>query len=409
MRARARFSGADLLAQVEALDELIDEHQDVAGLLDRSSVLRETSRRVRDRTRLDLGYAAQLEDPDLMVIRGWSGATGTRLRNLEVPRGLGLGGKSLALVRPVWVPDYCASAQITHEFDAVIRSERIGAMAAVPLVRGDQVLGVIYAARRGAGDIGDVVVGQMEELAGTSAAALHLAARVHGQATVALAAERRRIAVALHDSVGAMLFSLGAEVRDLQADALEAPALLARLRSVESRISETAAVFRESLAVLDVVQPTQALTAALRGDSDAFARRTGVTTRCVALTDVPALDDAHRAAIVAVVREALVNVEKHANASSVVVSVAATAGGVAVAVADDGQGWPEAGERAAAEQLAARARTAGPDGCPRPVTGTSSGIGLTASYDRLARVGGSMSIVGNEDGGLTMRAWVPVT
>jgi LuxR family transcriptional regulator, regulator of acetate metabolism len=42
------------------------------------------------------------------------------------------------------------------------------------------------------------------------------------------------------------------------------------------------------------------------------------------------------------------------------------------------------------------------------VNGTSTGIGLKASYDRLARVGGALSVVGNEDGGLTVRAWVPM-
>ena len=39
----------------------------------------------------------------------------------------------------------------------------------------------------------------------------------------------------------------------------------------------------------------------------------------------------------------------------------------------------------------------------------SSGMGLQASYDRLARLGGTLSVVGNEDGGLTVRAWVPGT
>jgi signal transduction histidine kinase len=379
---------SESLAHVDALRQLIDEHHDVAALLDCAAVLREAAHRIRDRAGLDVGYAAQIESSDLLVIRGWSGACSPQLRNLEVRRGLGLGGKAYALARPVWVPDYCASRQITHDFDEVVRAEGIGAMVAVPLVHDGAMLGVAYGARRESVQLGDIALHRVADIAEPAATALHLAQRVEGQTEAALLAERQRIAIALHDSVGAMLFGIGAEVRDLQSTACAHPELLAKLRGVEARIADTAAAFRESLAVLDVVTPNQALTATLRGDCEAFGRRTGVTSRCVALTEVPELGDAQNAAVVAVVREALVNVEKHAAATSVVVSIAAADGGVAVAVADDGRGWVAA---AAGE----RSRV------------TSSGIGLHASYDRLARLGGTLSVVGNEDGGLTVRAWVP--
>ena len=59
-------------------------------------------------------------------------------------------------------------------------------------------------------------------------------------------------------------------------------------------------------------------------------------------------------------------------------------------------------------------RPAGADPLPRlraarrtPHASSSSGIGLCASYDRIARLGGVLSVVGNEDGGLTVRMWVP--
>jgi signal transduction histidine kinase len=393
---------SEALAHVDALRQLIDEHHDVVALLDSAAVLREAARRIRDRAGLDVGYAAQIESSNMLVIRGWSGACSPQLRNLEVRRGLGLGGKAYALARPVWVPDYCASRQITHDFDEVVRAEGIGAMVAVPLVHDGVMLGVAYGARRESAQLGDTALHRVDEIAEPTATALHLAQRAEGQTQAALLAERQRIAIALHDSVGAMLFSIGAEVRDLQSDA--DPVLLVKLRSVEARIADTAEAFRESLAVLDVVTPNQALSATLRGDCEAFGQRTGVTARCVALTEVPALDDAQCAAVVAVVREALVNVEKHAAATSVVVSIAATDEGIAVAVADDGLGWAAAADRAATPSTATpRVAT------PRVAGRESSGMGLQASYDRLARLGGTLSVVGNEDGGLTVRAWVPGT
>ncbi|MFN2560194.1 MAG: ATP-binding protein [Jatrophihabitans sp.] len=394
-------SGTDqALAHVETLDHLLDERADIVALLDRTSLLRETSHCIRQNTGLDLGYAAALECPDLLVIRGWAGATGAALRNLEVPRGCGLGGKSFALARPVWVPDYCSAANITHEFDAVIRSEGIGAMMAVPLVHREQIVGVAYAAQRGPASLGDVVIRQLERVTEPVGSALHLARQAGEQTTAALAAERQRIAIALHDSVGALLFGIGAEVRDLQADTDVPPQLVAKLRAVEARVAETAAVFRQSLAVLDEVTPDQSLAATLRGDCEAFTRRTGVVARCVALTDLPALDPSRCSTVVAVVREALVNVEKHAHATSVVVSLVTAGDGLAVAVADDGLGWPDAAVAGAESASELGARHTGS-------AASSSGMGVKASYDRVARIGGALSIVGNEDGGLTVRAWVP--
>jgi signal transduction histidine kinase len=194
-----------------------------------------------------------------------------------------------------------------------------------------------------------------------------------------------------------MLFTIGAEVRDLQGAAVDPLELAEKLKVLERQIAATAACFRESLAVLDGVAPQQALTATLRGDCDALSGRTEIVARCVALTELPELSDSHRGALVALVREALVNVEKHSRASSVVVSLTATDGGLTVAVADDGMGWSEAAERT----------VSGRPYPERAVGDCSTGIGLQASYDRIAQLGGTLSVVGNEDGGLTVRAWLP--
>ena len=401
-RTRARASTA--LSHVESLDALIDERSDIAAMLDRTAVLRDTARKVRAGTDLDLGFASSVESEHISVIRGWAGDTAGGLRNIEVPMGMGLGGKAFALGRPVWVPDYCGSALITHEYDTVVRAEGIGAMVAVPMLLRGSVLGVAYGAFRGAAQIGDELVKQLERVAAPAAKVLHLAQRAGVQTNTAITAERQRIAIALHDSVGALLFGIAAEVRDLQVDTDAPPALVAKLREVEARVAETAAVFRESLAVLDDVTPDQSLTATLRADCEAFARRTGLLARCVALTDLPQLDAARCAEVVAVVREALVNVEKHAQAASVVVSLVASGDGLTVAVADDGLGWPDAPPPGTdpRAQLRTSRRPRAPDDC-------SSGMGLCASYDRIARLGGALSVVGNEDGGLTVRMWVPVT
>jgi signal transduction histidine kinase len=55
--------------------------------------------------------------------------------------------------------------------------------------------------------------------------------------------------------------------------------------------------------------------------------------------------------------------------------------GLALSIADDGVGWAE----------------------------QEQGVGLRAMRERVEEVGGTVSVVVNEDGGLTVRIWVPAT
>lgn len=97
------------------------------------------------------------------------------------------------------------------------------------------------------------------------------------------------------------------------------------------------------------------------------------------------LDPVRSRALVDTAREALLNVEKHAQAKSVVVTAFATNNGIALAVADDGLGLDES--RAVSDGL---------------------GLGIKAAHDRLDRLGGSLSLVTNDDGGVTVKSWVPL-
>lgn len=85
------------------------------------------------------------------------------------------------------------------------------------------------------------------------------------------------------------------------------------------------------------------------------------------------------------VREALVNVEKHADASTVVVSLSVRSGRVTVVISDDGRGGVDGG-------------------ADDPVRGSQLGLGLAAG--RLERLGGGMSVVSDDENGTTVRGWV---
>ena len=393
---RSRRSGwrdADAAAVAgSALDQLLGERRAVLLLLDRVSLFRKITDAARLAADLDVSMIGDPDDGDAITLRGHVGIQHDGLRDLFVPKGLGIGGKVSALVRPVWVADYISSSTITHDFDLPVRQEGLKAMVALPMVAQGHFVGVLYGALRQPRTFGDAVLGTLQRVADSGAEQVYLASRLEERTESAVTAERSRIAAGLHDSVGAMLFSTGAELRALQADPTASPELVARLRDIGQRLAETALMFRQSLAALDDTAPRLRLTAALVEDCRNFEARTGAHARCVAVTALPVVSAEGTAALISLAREALLNVEKHARASSVVVSLSALDDRVTMAVADDGTGWdPDADLDST--------------GAPRP---WSSRIGLRAARERLERIGGSLSVVENEEGGLTVRAQVPV-
>ena len=110
--------------------------------------------------------------------------------------------------------------------------------------------------------------------------------------------------------------------------------------------------------------------------------RPAVNTRVITLTELPNLPRSRIGALADAAREALLNVEKHARARSVVVSVFAVRDGVAMTVSDDGDGLDS-----------------DPD--------CAEGLGLAAMSEQVARLGGTVTIGRNDDAGVTLQAWVP--
>ncbi len=356
-------------------------------LLDRAAALRGLAHQVRERTGAHIGFAGPIEDDQLLVLRHWSGTRATGMHDLQVPLGRGLGGSAFARSMPVWVDDYCLSQSITHDFDVPISDEGIRSMLAVPMVRGGRILGVVYAAMREIVELGDRRLDTVVDLATSGALALKTASAAERQRETAAAGERRRIASSLHDSVGARLFRIGAELRDMRSlvDG-EATELTERLDSLQQQLAETSSEFRESIYALDHDESGGDLTATLSRDCAGFQKRTGIAAQTVEIGPLPVCDSQRARVAVAAAREALLNVEKHARAHSVLISVIEWDGGVVVSVADDGDGWHS-------------------HDTDRP----GNGVGLSSLADRVEGVGGTLSVVANEDGGLTVRIWMPAS
>lgn len=112
---------------------------------------------IRSTTEVDAAFGGLLSPRrNSFAITHTRGARTGELRNLAIHSGLGLGGKSISLRRPVWVRDYSVARGITHDYDSAVRAERLRAIFAVPLTLAEgDVRAVIYGALRQDVPLGD--------------------------------------------------------------------------------------------------------------------------------------------------------------------------------------------------------------------------------------------------------------
>lgn len=374
------------MAGMEPFGPLAHEYGELVALLDRRAVIRAALAILSENG--DVSWLAEppaggsgTPEPSFLVIdQLWGDRTGL-LRGLSVSRGDGLTGKVHDSGAPEWVDDYFRSTDITHTFDAHIRAEDIRRLLAVPVRSAGRAHGVIAVGSRSDGAFGDRAVSRAHDVAHEAGVAMVVAERARLAREIAVHEERSRLAAELHDSVGALLFAIGSGVAGLAESAEGDPQLSARLQRLRSQANEASTALRESLRTLRASPAVLALSVALRGDCSAFTDRTGVPAELVVLDDLPVLPTSRSEVLVAGVREALLNVEKHAAASAVVVTAAARpGGGLVIAVTDDGIGLPPRHE---------------------------PGIGLTSTADAAGRLGGSVRVDRNPDGGTTWRIALP--
>src|ERR1700716_3978147 len=208
--------------------------------------------------------------------------------------------------------------------------------------------------------------------------------------------ERQRIARELHDRVAQTLFSIGLAAQSaLQTDG-EAAALVhpdhqnAALESIRGLSALGNEQMREAIFALSRADlHDRALERTLWTVVRDFRERTGLEADLVLVGKERLLPPETAETLLAVVREALVNVEQHARATSVVVTLRRSRGGVTLAVQDDGIGAPAL--------------------LLRSIGSSSTHFGLRGMQERIRKVGGSITARNGDDGGLVVRVRVPVS
>jgi signal transduction histidine kinase len=249
----------------------------------------------------------------------------------------------------------------------------LGPLAVWPLGEQGRVRGVLAAARvRGSQPFSSVVVEALSAFAAQAAVALELAEGRADAERLVLLRDRERIARDLHDLAIQRLYATGLSLQRVARTA--PPEVAAQLTTAVEEVDETIALVRTTIYRL---QPGER-----SGGAD--ARRIGLRSRIITEVDAAAVplgfaprlrfagavdtlvpsDVAHH--VVAVVREALSNVTRHASASRVEVRLA-VADDLVLVVSDDGTGIPLTAARSGLRNLAQRADELGGSLAVEPV------------------------------------------
>lgn len=320
---------------------------------------------------------------DRLEMKAVLGNRGPRLPGLRIPPGTGVGGRALELGAPVATAD-CREEDLPPELaEVVVAEEGIRSLAAIPVGFGGEVRGMLHVGLRRTGGFRPATMEALQRLCTYAGAAL-AAARDRGRVEeVAAMRERRRLARALHDELGQRLFGIGMTAKLARESAASGrPDLVTHLHGLEREIAGAAAALRATLRSLDTPSaPAGALAVALREDLAAFTARTGLPAHLLVLGEPDAVDAARADTLIRAVQEGLRNVERHAHASEVVLTIGFLPGAVEVVLQDDGVG---------------------------PPADAGGGFGLSSLDAELARLGGEVALVRGDDTGATLKARVPL-
>jgi signal transduction histidine kinase len=204
----------------------------------------------------------------------------------------------------------------------------------------------------------------------------------HGQA---MSEERARIARDLHDDLGTALTGVALEIDLARRQARNG--IAEQLGESAARVRSLAERMREAVwAVNPQCDTVPSLASFLEQQAGVLLRGNGVRGRCEFPEDIPPLplDSATRHQLALAVREALTNVQRHAHATEVVLSLELRDGALVITVRDNGRGFDSVTAREA------------------------PGHGLHNLRTRLARAGGIVTLVSKPGQGTQVEFRVPL-
>jgi len=211
-----------------------------------------------------------------------------------------------------------------------------------------------------------------------------------GRLTTIEEQEQARIARELHDELGGRLSSLKLDlmsvlslVQDRQG-IWNRTLMTERIHAMVIQVEVTmASVHRLVTGLRPVILDDLGLVAAIEWYCQDFQARSGIRTTCVASADDIPMEAEQATALYRIHQEALTNIARHAQAAGAIVTLTASEDEIRLEVADDGIGIP-------VEKITDR-----------------QSLGLLGMRERVARLGGHLSIEGRPGRGTTVIATLP--
>ncbi len=206
-------------------------------------------------------------------------------------------------------------------------------------VRGEVYGNLYLAEKRDGADFTDADEELVVGLAAVAAVAITNTRMATDQQRLGMLEDRERIGRDLHDTVIQQLFATGLSLQALSRRVEDRPEVAERLARAVDDIDATVKQIRSTIFGLQTASTAGGIRADLLRVTDEIATMLPSTPRVHFEGPIDTVvDDDLAGHLLPVVREALTNVAKHAQATSVEVEIAATSDLIRVTVRDDGRG-----------------------------------------------------------------------
>jgi len=377
---------------MELLEHIIEV---TSADLDVHDVSQRVAALVTAATRSDVCFV-HLVDEDLrrVVLAGATPPFDEHAGRVQLAIGEGIAGWVAKFGQPAVVPDKWKDRR--YRYIPELRGQDFTSMVSVPMTARGRVVGVLNVHSRGTRNYGHDDLALLTQVANVTAAAIdnarlyrrlaereEMLERFATRTVEAQELERRRLAGEIHDGISQRLVSLWYHLLAAE-DAVGQPDGLRRELGKAKELATAA--LDEARAAITGLRPFVLDDLGLGPGLESLGRSlTGIEVEVdVEPVDLPAHVEV---ALYRIAQEALQNVVKHAEATSVLVRLAAADDGVRLVVSDDGQGFDEDTVSEAEDRHS---------------------YGLVGIRERAELIGASLTLASRPGKGTTVEVVVPI-
>jgi signal transduction histidine kinase len=381
-QAGVAIANAHLYEEVRMRERWLGAVREVATALlagtTARNVLELVAQHARDLADADMATVSIPDDNRLRIMAA-AGTAATELVNVEVPLSGSLSADVIRSGEAILLED----ARMSTLTQPMASLTGVGPMILVPVALRTSAHGVLAVGRReGRRPFHSTDIPLLESFAEQAVLALEYARAQSEIARLTMLEDRERIARDLHDGVIQSLFAVGLGLQGT-AGVVGDTGLADR---IQQAVGEIDGVIGDLRSYIFGLRPSMLMASNLTNALEQLAHETQERTAVTVVVDVDSsletrLSDASTQ-VMQIVREALSNVGRHAEAETCRVSVRRESGAAVIEIDDDGRGFD--------------------------VNASPRGMGLGNLAERASAIGGTLTIVSSPEQGTTVRVAIPL-